>query len=175
MSGDTERHRSFFCVFFLFLFKNLTRKEFQTKEYPQFLFFQKRKTRKMWNTENRGGIYLLDFDKSLCKALTFILFYFEHNFILLDPVSSSYRTHLIKLWGSCSMVVILFVWLKAAGTENVRNNTAVGIKSTAIYSLLRRTQGEREKKKTNSLHFFFLFLSDALCSYNPLKMWQRQK
>jgi hypothetical protein len=57
------------------------------------------------------------------------------------------------------MVAILFVWLKAAGTENVRNNTAVGIKSTAIYSLLRRTQGEREKK-TNSLHFF-LFLSDA--------------
>ena len=156
MSGDTERHRSFFCVFFLFLFKNLTRKEFQTKEYPQFLFFQKRKTRKMWNTENRGGIYLLDFDKSLCKALTFILFYFEHNFILLDPVSSSYRTHLIKLWRSCSMVAILFVWLKAAGTENVRNNTAVGIKSTAIYSLLRRTQGEREKKNKFSTLLSFL-------------------
>ena len=145
MSCDTERHRSFFCVFFSLFVPNLTRKEFQTKEYPQ--FFSKRKTRNMWNTENRGGIYLLDFDKSLCKALTFILFYFEHNFILLDPVSSFYRTHLIKLWGSCSMVVILFVWLKAA----------------------------REKKKTNSLHFFFLFLSDALCSYNPLKMWQRQK
>lgn len=156
MSGDTERHRSFFCVFFLFLFKNLTRKEFQTKEYPQFLFFQKRKTRKMWNTENRGGIYLLDFDKSLCKALTFILFYFEHNFILLDPVSSSYRTHLIKLWRSCSMVAILFVWLKAAGTENVRNNTAVGIKSTAIYSLLRRTQGERKKNKFSTLLSFLI-------------------
>ena len=112
----------------------------------------------MWNTENRGGIYLLDFDKSLCKALTFILFYFEHNFILLDPVSSSYRTHLIKLWGSCSMVVILFVWLKAAGTENVRNNTAVGIKSTAIYSLLKRTQGEREKKKNKFSTFLFSFL-----------------
>ena len=158
MSCDTERHRSFFCVFFSLFVPNLTRKEFQTKEYPQFLFFQERKTRKMWNTENRGGIYLLDFDKSLCKALTFILFYFEHNFILLDPVSSSYRTHLIKMWGSCSMVVILFVWLKAAGTENVRNNTAVRIKSIAIYSLLRRTQGERGKKKNKFSTFLFSFL-----------------